>query len=174
MFRRGNLIIVGALMDLALAISHSLGDHGLAHLTDTAWFLLDAVALALIGVGLAQVGGACRPFAAAWLYYAAAHVVGAFNPDLLPFLLASGDIAVLVTGITSAVLNARIAGWNAKSTYLLTAAVAVLGISLAVAVAGDTGLDIALPLYSVVLVVMGLGVAKHPTHERQRVEPARV
>jgi hypothetical protein len=174
MSRRFNLIIVGALMDLALTISHSLGDHGLAHLTDTTWFLLDAVALALIGLGLAQAGAACRPFAAAWLYFAAAHVVGAFNPDLLPFLLASGDIVVLVTGITSAVLNARIAGWNAKSTYLLTAAVAVLVIPLAVAAGGDTGLDIALPLYSVVLVVMGVGVAKHQTPQRQRVEPARV
>jgi hypothetical protein len=43
-----------------------------------------------------------------------------------------------------------------------------------VAVGGDPGLDIALPLYSVVLVVMGIGLAKHQTHQRQRVEPARV
>jgi hypothetical protein len=174
MFRRGNLIIVGALMDLALTISHSLGDRGLPHLTDTAWFLLDAVALALIGLGLARAGGACRPLAAGWAYFAAVHVVGAFSSDLLPVLLASGDIAVVVTGITSAVLNARIAGWNAKSTYLLTAAVTELGIPLAVAAGGDTGLDIALPVYSVVLVVMGVGLAKHQTHQRQRVEPARV
>jgi hypothetical protein len=174
MSRRGNLIIVGALMDLALTISHSLGDRGLAHLTDTTWFLLDAVALALIGLGLARAGRACRPFAVGWAYFAAVHVVGAFSSDLLPLLLASGDIVVLVTGITSAVLNARIAGWNAKSTYLLTAAVTELVIPLAVAAAGDNGLDIALPLYSVVLVVLGVGVAKHQTHQRQRVEPARV
>jgi hypothetical protein len=158
MSRRGNLIIVGALIDLALTISHSLGDHGLPHLTDTTWFLLDAVALALIGVGLAQAGRACLPFAAGWGYFAVVHVVGAFSSNLLPFLLASGDIVALATGITSAVLNARIAGWNAKSTYLLTAAVAVLSIPLAVAVGGDPGLDIALPLYSVVLLAMGIGL----------------
>jgi hypothetical protein len=174
MSRRGNLIIVGALMDLALTISHSLGDRGLAHLTDTTWFLLDAVALALIGLGLIQAGGACRLFGVGWAYFAAVHVVGAFSGDLLPVLLASGDIVVLATGITSAVLEARIAGWNAKSTYLLTAAVTVLGIPLAVAVGGDPGLDIALPLYSVVLLVMGIGLAKPQTHQRQRVEPARV
>jgi hypothetical protein len=173
MFRRGNLIIVGALMDLARAISHSLGDRGLPHLTDTAWFLLDAVALALIGLGLARAGGACLPFAAGWAYYAVAHAVGAFSSDLLPVLLASGDIVVLVTGITSAVLNARIAGWNAKSTYLLTAALTELGVPLAVAVGGDPGLDIALPLYSVVLVVLGVGLARHQTPQRQPAEPAR-
>jgi len=174
MSRHGKLIIVGALMDLALTISHSLGDRGLAHLTDTTWFLLDAVALALIALGLAQEGGACRPFAAGWAYFAAVHVVGAFSSDLLPVLLASGDIVVLVAGITSAVLNARIADWNAMSTYLLTAAATDLVIPLGVAMGADAGHDIALPLYSVVLVIMGVEVAKHQTDPRQRVEPASV
>ena len=172
---RGKLIIVGALMDLALTISHSLGDGGAAHLSDTAWFLLDAVALALIGVGLAHVGPACRPFAAGWAYFAAAHVVGAFDDGLVPFLLASGDIVVLVTGVVSVVLNTRIAGWNAKSTYLLLAALGDLGIPLALAAGGDTGLDVALPLYSVVLVVVGIGLTTHRTPQPQpRREPARV
>jgi hypothetical protein len=172
MSRRGNLIIVGALIDLALTISHSIGDHGAAHLPDAAWFALDAVALGLIAVGLAHAGRACRPFAAGWAYFAAAHVVGAAASGLLPVLLATGDVAVLTTGIISAVLNARSAGWNARSTYLLTAAVAAAGIPAAVAVGGDTGLDVALPLYSIVLVVLGVGLARHRTVERPAVELA--
>jgi hypothetical protein len=171
---RGNLIIVGALMDLALTISHSLGDHGAAHLTDTAWFLLDAIALGVIAIGLADVGAACRPFAFGWAYFAVVHVAGAFASGALPFLLASGDIVALATGVTSAVLNARIAGWNARSNYLLTAALAVLAIPFAVATGGDTGLDIALPLYSVVLLGLGVGLAKHQTHPAQRLESASV
>jgi 4-amino-4-deoxy-L-arabinose transferase-like glycosyltransferase len=93
---------------------------------------------------------------------------------VLPFLLASGDIVALITGVVSAVLNARIAGWNARSGYLLTAAVAVLSIPLAVALGGDTGLDIALPFYSLVLVALGVGLARQPAVERQPLEPSQV
>ena len=160
-YRPAYLIIAGAVMDLALTISIAAGDLGnLSQLSDASWFLLDAVALALIGFGLLRSGRACLPFAVGWLCFAAAHVVISPNPDLAGPLLAGGDILVAVTGTVSAILSVRANGWNGKSRLLLLAALSVLTIPLAVGIGGDAGLDIALPFYSLVLVALGLGLTR--------------
>lgn len=166
MFRPAHLVIAGALTDLALTMQITTTDVlDLPHLSDGAWFLLDAVALALIGLGLWQSGRACRPFGAGWAVFAAAHVIISIHHDLAEPLLAGGDILVAVTGTVSAILNARTSGWNTKSKLLLAGALSVLIIPAGVAIGGDIGFDIALPLYSLILLAMGLGL----TRESQRV-----
>jgi hypothetical protein len=161
MYRPAHLIIAGALMDLALTISIAAGDLGnLQQLSDATWFLLDAVALALIGFGLLQSGRACLPFAAGWLCFSVAHVIISFDPGLAGPLLAGGDILIAITGTVSAILSARTNGWNGKSTLLLLAALSVLAIPLAVGIGGDAGLDVALPFYSLVSVALGLGLTR--------------
>jgi hypothetical protein len=167
MYRPAHLIIAGALMDLALTMSIAASDLGnLPKLSDATWFLLDAVALALIGFGLSQSGRACLPFAAAWACYSVAHVIISLNTDLAGLLLASGDILVAITGTVSATLCARANGWDGKSRLLLLAGLSVLAIPLAVGIGGDVGLDIALPLYSLVLVAMGLGLTRDQSQRR--------
>lgn len=161
MYRPAHLIIAGALLDLALTISLAVGDLGnLPHLSDATWFLMDAVALALISFGLSQSGRACLPFAAGWAFFSAAHVVISLNTDLAGPLLGGGDILVAITGTVSAVRNARISGWDRKSRLLLAAALSVLAIPAGVGIGGDAGLDLALPFYSIVLLAMGVGLTR--------------
>ena len=155
------LIVLGGATIALLGLWALVGDD-----PSSVWMALGACAMSALALGFAQSGPEFKPMAIGFAVFAVAHVICAFDDELVAIVLSAGLVVVIITSIVTGIRRLRDATSTGAARYLpLVAGCWGVTIPVALAVGGDSAHHTALIVYGLVWATLGAVLSTSDTRQ---------